>query len=110
MSLYGEWSTRGGLPVFVYRADHDVLPEAEWDPIQALPTRRHWVMVGNRSIQMQVANDGRVALFDERYSQRWLTAPDPAGTGVSLIEEDASAVSRRLRHGPATAAGTPGSA
>jgi hypothetical protein len=88
MSLYGQWSTQRGLPVFVYRTDHDALPEAEWDPIQALPTRRHWVMIGNRAIQMQVANDGRVGLFDERYSQRWLTAPDPSGTGVSIIHED----------------------
>ena len=28
-----------------------------------------------------LANDGRAALFDERYAQRWLFAPDPAGTG-----------------------------
>jgi len=87
MSLYGEWSTREGVPVFVYRADQDALDEAEWDPIQAPPTRRHWLAVGNRSLAMQVANDGTVALLDERYGQRWLTAPDPEGTGVSIVEE-----------------------
>ena len=86
MSLYGEWVTRAGLPAFEYRADQDALDEAEWDPIQAPPTRRHWVMVGNRGIQMQVANDATVALFDERHVARWLTAPDPQGTGVSIIE------------------------
>jgi hypothetical protein len=74
------------VPVFTYRADQDALPEAEWDPIQLPRTRRHWLMLGNRGIQMQVANDGRVALFDERYAQRWLCAPDPVGTGVSIVE------------------------
>jgi hypothetical protein len=87
MSLYGEWSERDGVPVFVYRADQDALPEAEWDPIQAPVTRRHWVMLGNRGIHMQVANDGRVALLDERWGQRWLFAPDPVGTGISILEE-----------------------
>ncbi|MBW2386127.1 MAG: hypothetical protein JRG92_21040 [Deltaproteobacteria bacterium] len=87
MSLYGEWSQRDGLPFFEYSADQEALPEAEWDPIQGPKTRRHWVLVGNRAIQIQVANDGRVALFDERFGQRWITAPDPAGTGISIIEE-----------------------
>ena len=41
-------------------------------------------MVGNRAIRLQAANDGTVALFDERYGLRWLVAPDPAGTGVSI--------------------------
>jgi len=87
MSLYGEWSTRDGVPVFRYLADQEVLPQAEWNPIQAPPTRRHWVVLGNRAIAMQVANDGRVGLLDERYGQRWLTAPDPEGTGVSIVED-----------------------
>lgn len=86
LSLYGKWITSRGLPAFEYRADQDALDAAEWDPIQAPPTRRHWVMVGNRGIQMQVANDATVALFDERYVARWLTAPDPQGTGVSILE------------------------
>jgi hypothetical protein len=87
MSLYGEWSTRNGAPVFIYRADQDATPEAEWDPIQSPKTRRHWVLLGNRGIQIQAANGGRVALLDERYGQRWITAPDPVGTGISIIEE-----------------------
>jgi hypothetical protein len=86
-SRFGHWSTRDGLPAFVYDADQDALPEAEWDPLLSPPTRRHWVMLGNRAIQMQVANDGGVALFDETNGLRWLTAPDPAGTGFSVIED-----------------------
>lgn len=88
MSLYGEWSERDGLPFFEYGADQEALVEAEWDPIQGPKTRRHWVLLGNRAIQIQAANDGRVALFDERFGQRWITAPDPAGTGISIIDED----------------------
>jgi hypothetical protein len=110
MSLYGEWSARHGVPVFCYRVDQDALAEAEWDPIQAPRTRRHWVAVGNRAILLQViqaprtrrhwvavgnraillqvANDGSAALFDERYGLRWLAAPDPR-SGVSIVEEGA---------------------
>ena len=86
-SPYGRWVRRGGLPAFVYSADHETLAGAEWDPILAPPTRRHWLMVGNPAIRMQVANDGTVALFDEGDGLRWLTAPDPSGTGVSVIVE-----------------------
>jgi hypothetical protein len=86
-SLFGDWSKRDGLPVFVYDADQDTLPEAEWDPITAPVTRRHWVMLGNSALQIQVANDGTVALFDESEGLRWLTAPDPKGTGVSIVRE-----------------------
>jgi len=86
-SLYGSWTTDSGVPKFVYDVDHTLLPEAEWDPILSPPTRRHWAMVGNRGIQLQAANDGTVALFDERHALRWLTAPDPEGTGVSRIDD-----------------------
>lgn len=86
-SRYGRWTVRNDLPVFAYDADQESLPEAEWDPLLDPPTRRHWLMLGNRAIQMQVANDGTVALFDESKGLRWLTAPDPAGTGISIIEE-----------------------
>jgi hypothetical protein len=86
-SPYGRWLRRGGLPAFVYAADHETLAGAEWDPILAPLTRRHWLMVGNPAIRLQVANDGTVALFDEGDGLRWLTAPDPAGTGVSVIIE-----------------------
>jgi hypothetical protein len=91
MSLYGEWSERDGLPFFQYDADQEALPEAEWDPIQGPKTRRHWTLLGNRSIQIQGANDGRVAIFDERFGQRWITAPDPCGTGISIIDEGGEA-------------------
>ncbi len=86
-SLYGFWQSRDALPAFVYQADQDALPEAEWDPLAGPPTRRNWVMLGNRSVQLQAANDGTVALFDESHGLRWWTAPDPTGTGISIIEE-----------------------
>ena len=86
-SLYGRWVVRGRLPAFAYEADHETLPEAEWDPIVAPRTRRHWVMVGNRAIKLQAANDGTVALFDEGDGLRWLVAADPVGTGVSLLDD-----------------------
>lgn len=85
MSLYGEWVMEGDLPAFLYSADQDAIAAAEWDPIAAPSTRRHWVLVGNRSISLRVTNDGRFALLDERYGQRWLTCPDP-GTGISVVE------------------------
>lgn len=86
-SLFGRWTVRNDLPAFVYDVDQDSLAEAEWDPILYPPTRRHWLMLGNRAIQMQVANDGTVALFDESNGLRWLTAPDPVGTGISIIQD-----------------------
>ncbi len=88
-SLYGRWIRRGHLPAFVYVADQDSLPAAEWDPVIAPRTRRHWLMVGNRAIRLQAANDGTVALFDETHGLRWLVAADPVGTGVSLLEDGA---------------------
>ncbi len=87
-SRFGRWVTRDDLPAFEYDADQDAAPEAEWDPIQAPPTRRHWVLIGNRAIQAQVSNDGTSALFDERHVARWLTAPDPVGTGISIVESE----------------------
>jgi len=87
MSRFGHWSTEAGLPVFVYDADQEVIPEAEWDPVVAPKTRRHWVAIGNRRIQAVVANDGTVALWDEYDGLRWITAPDPEGTGISVVEE-----------------------
>jgi hypothetical protein len=86
-SAYGHWAMRGDMPAFVYTADHESLPTAEWDPIIAPRTRRHWLMVGNRAIRLQGANDGTVALFDERDGLRWLVAPDPQGTGLSTLSE-----------------------
>jgi hypothetical protein len=87
-SLYGRWTVRDGLPAFVYDLDQEGEPLAEWNPFLSPPTRRNWLMVGNRAIRLQAANDGTVALFDEGDGLRWLVAPEPAGTGLSIIEDD----------------------
>ncbi len=86
-SVYGRWVTRGGLPAFVYGADQETLAAAEWDPTIGPRTRRHWVMLGNQAIRLEAANDGTLALFDEGDGLRWLTAPDPIGTGVSILDD-----------------------
>jgi hypothetical protein len=86
-SLYGRWVVRAGAPAFVYDADHETLPQAEWDPIGGPRSRRHWLMVGNRAVRLQAANDGTVALFDEGDGLRWLVAADPVGTGVSVLDD-----------------------
>ena len=91
-SLYGHWVLSAGLPAFVYDVDQEALPAAEWDPTIAPRTRRNWLMVGNRAIRLQAANDGTVALFDESYGLRWLVGPDPVGTGVSILDDDAGKV------------------
>src|SRR5690242_5291241 len=75
-SLYGEWIVRDGLPAFTYTLDQDAEPAAEWDPILSPPTRRDWVVLGNRAVRLQAANDGTVALFDESEGLRWLVAPE----------------------------------
>src|SRR5262249_39992520 len=90
-SPYGHWVIRDNLPAFVYEVNQDAVSAVQWDP--TIPwftrTRRNWLMVGNQAIRLQTANDGTVALFDESYGLRWLTAPDPTGTGVSIILDDA---------------------
>src|SRR5262249_15382723 len=83
VSLYGRWVTRAGLPAFVYDGDQDALPEAEWDPTIGPRTRRHWVMLGNEAIRIQAATAGTGARFAKGSGLGWLTAPAPAGTGVS---------------------------
>src|SRR5262249_25497008 len=87
VSLYRRWGRRGGVPAFAYEGDQAGLPGAEWDPTIGPRTRRHWVMLGNEAIRIQAANDGTVALFDEGDGLRWLTAPDPSGTGVSIVHD-----------------------
>lgn len=84
MSDFGHWRQDNSLPVFRYDADQDALLSAEWDPKTAPLTRRHWIMVGNKTISLQVANDGRSGILDERNGHRWLTCAEP-GTGVSII-------------------------
>lgn len=88
-SKYGRWEVRDHLPMFVYNIDHEREPFVEWNPIipPNVRSRRNWLMVGNQAIQLQAANDGTVALFDETYGMRWLTAPDPTGTGISVVED-----------------------
>jgi hypothetical protein len=86
-SPYGRWIERDGLPAFVYDADQDSLPFAEWDPILAPRTRRHWTMLGNRALRVQAANDGTVGVFDESEGLRWIIAPDPAGSGESILDD-----------------------
>lgn len=99
MSRFGRWAEEDGLPVFVYDADPAATPEAEWHPIVRPPTRRHWAVLGNRRIKVLVDNFGTVSLFDEHDGLRFVTAPDPAGTGVSLVDGAAGTVIRR-RFGP----------
>ncbi|WP_394846514.1 hypothetical protein LZC95_03500 [Pendulispora brunnea] len=87
VSPYGQWVSRFGLPAFAYDADQDSMPEAEWDPMTGPRTRRHWLMVGNRAIRLWSANDGTVGLFDEGYGLRWIVAPEPEGSGVSVLQD-----------------------
>jgi len=87
-SRYGTWHDVAGLPAFAYAADQTTLPEAEWDPVVGLPTRQHWSVVGNRAISLWASNDGTVALWDESDALRWITAPDPDGTGTSQLRVD----------------------
>ena len=91
-SRFGYWRLENGVPVFVYDADHEAMPEAEWDPFSFPPTRRHWLLIGNRAISLEVANDGSVALFDESEGLRWLIAPrDRRGSGVSALVDGEAA-------------------
>lgn len=85
---YGSWTLIESVPAFEYTADHEAHPGAEWDTLLDGVTRRHWVGVGNRRLQAFFDNLGTVALWDEHDGLRWLTAPDPHGTGVSWIETD----------------------
>lgn len=88
VSDFGRWGERGGQPTFEYHADPRTDPATEWDPVTGPPTRRHWIMIGNRRLSVQVASDGTVAVWDGADGHRWLTAPDPVGTGVSVVSVD----------------------
>ena len=55
-SLYGRWVVRDGLPAFTYDLDQDAEPLAEWNPFLSPPTRRNWLMVGNRAIRLPGAH------------------------------------------------------
>ena len=82
MSDFGAWIERDGLPAFSCAAAY--APGGERG---GAPSSPQAVLVGNRCVQLYACNDGTVALWDERYSGRWLTSPEPAGTGVSLVAE-----------------------
>lgn len=86
-SVFGRWSWEGNVPVFRYAADHHTLDAATWDRTGFGLTRRHWVGLGNRRLQMLADNEGGVALFDEHHGLKWLTAFDPLGTGFSHLAE-----------------------
>ena len=99
MSRFGRWTEEAGLPVFAYDADPESTPEALWDPVVAPPTHRHWVVIGNKRVNAIVDNWGTVALFDEYDGLRFVTAPDPGGTGESLVD-GAPCTVRQRRFGP----------
>ncbi|MEH6569616.1 MAG: hypothetical protein V7709_11095 [Halioglobus sp.] len=87
-SPFGFWRTTAGLPEFVYTANQQSLAGALWNPIDRPASRRHFHMIGNRAIQMQVSNTGDIALFDESEGMRWLVyGDDEQGTGYSVIYE-----------------------
>ena len=92
-SPFGSWRTRESLPEFVYTANQQTLADALWDPIDRPETRRHFHMIGNRAIQIQVSNTGDIALFDESEGMRWLVyGDDEQGTGHSVITERDGAI------------------
>src|SRR5687767_10284751 len=85
-SRFGRWRLERGLPAFVYTADHEAL--AAWDRFVLPPTLRHFLLIGNRALALEVANDGTFALFDESEGQRWLVAAtDDGGSGVSIVRD-----------------------
>jgi len=88
ISHFGDWTFEGGLPAFTYLCDQAHDPRALWNTRSQGETRRHWVGLGNRRIQMFVDNEGTAALFDEHTGVRWINAPDPLGTGLSWVEEE----------------------
>lgn len=86
MSTYGEWGEASGLPYFDYAADQRTLPQAGWSAAPGAPTTdRHWLAVGNRRLQLVVDNEGTTGIWEESRGPRWVIAPNPGGTGVSLV-------------------------
>ena len=99
MSRFGRWIDVDGLPAFEYLPDPAGDGSRMWDPIVAPRTSRHWIVIGNRRINAVVDNIGTVALFDESEGLRWITAPDPGGTGESLLEGRPTTI-KRVVFGP----------
>lgn len=81
MSAFGEWNGDETLPSFSFTAD----PR---NPLANDVQGRHWILVGNRRIQLCAVSDGGVGLYDEGFGNRWLTDAHPRGTGFSFIEEE----------------------
>jgi len=67
-SAFGAFRWRAGLPEFVYTG------------VGEAPAR-HFHMIGNRRIKMQVSQRGEVGLYDPHEAMRWLVAPQAGGTG-----------------------------
>lgn len=76
MSDFGRWVAIDSLPAFEYTAD------------DGRAGRDRWVSLGNRRLQLVADNHGGVGLWDEHDALRWLTAPDPIGTGISTVIVD----------------------
>ncbi|MFE0099708.1 GH36-type glycosyl hydrolase domain-containing protein [Streptomyces sp. NPDC059009] len=83
VSAYGSWTEDHGLPAFRMSPD---APRTAWDRLIDPPTRRRWIHLGNRRIALVADTDGRSGLWDEHEGLRWLTEPEPDGTGVSTLD------------------------
>lgn len=82
-SVFGEWGTESGFPVF-RETLHPDDSRCEWDPMVAPPTKRHWSGFGNRRFQVFADNWGGTAVWDTSQDFRWLTVFEP-GTGASIL-------------------------
>jgi hypothetical protein len=80
VSNFGEWIERDGLPAFACTA-----PYAPGEARGGAPASPQALLAGNRGVQLYACNDGTAALWDERFGGRWLTSPEPAGAGVSIV-------------------------
>ncbi|MER7174487.1 GH36-type glycosyl hydrolase domain-containing protein [Streptomyces mesophilus] len=87
MSGYGRWIDDSGLPAFALRTGP---PPPAWNRVIDPPTRRRWVHLGNRRLTLVADTDGRCGLWDEHKDLRWLTEPEPQGTGVSQVHDGES--------------------
>ncbi|SDJ48633.1 GH36-type glycosyl hydrolase domain-containing protein [Streptomyces indicus] len=85
MSAYGRWIDDSGLPAFALPGGP---PPPAWNRVIDPPTRRRWVHLGNRRLTLVADTDGRCGLWDEYEDLRWLTEPEPRGTGVGRVTED----------------------
>ncbi|WP_327351916.1 GH36-type glycosyl hydrolase domain-containing protein [Streptomyces sp. NBC_01304] len=84
MSSYGSWTEDEGLPAFALRAG---AVHPAWNRFIDPPTRRRWIHLGNRRLTLVADTEGRSGLWDEHRGLRWLTEPEPRGTGVSTLED-----------------------